>query len=152
MGGIEQSRQPAEPGGHYAWREGIRQTIVNIDPRQYITSHGVKWTESTVFPVPGGKSGNKSCSSFTLEDSEVYMNVPFTDGKDKAVFLGYKYLDDRNQVLHQEATAGWRKTSGKGRIVYIQMGHSAHEYQNPVVAQMVLNAIIWRPKADSHRP
>jgi hypothetical protein len=146
MDGIEQNRQPADAGGHYAWREGIRQTIVNIDPKHYIASHGLKWPASTVFPAPEGQKIEKSYPSFTLEDSEVYMNVPFTDGKAKTVFLGYQYLDDRNQVLHREATAGWTKTFGKGRIVYIQMGHSAHEYQNPLVAQMVLNAVAWQPK------
>ena len=147
MAGIEQSRQPADPGGHYAWRERIGQAIVNINPRHYITSHSVQWPEKTVFSSSGGNAAKKQYPSLTLEDSEVYMNVPFTDGKEKVLLLGYQYLDDRNRVQHQEATAGWVKTSGKGRIVYIQMGHTAHEYQNQAVAQMVLNAVTWRPKS-----
>jgi hypothetical protein len=71
MDGIEQSRQPAEPGGHYAWREEISQTIVNIESKHYISSHGVKWPASSDFSAPGMKPGTKSYPSFALEDSEV---------------------------------------------------------------------------------
>ena len=147
MDGIELSRQPAEPGGHYAWREGIEQTIVNLDPKHYITSNGVQWPEKTIFTPADSNLGSKEYPALRFEDSEVYMNVKFTDGRDKALLLGYKYLDDRNQVLQQQVIAGWAKPSGKGLIVYIQMGHSAHEYQNPAVAQMVLNAIVWKPRS-----
>jgi type 1 glutamine amidotransferase len=74
------------------------------------------------------------------------MNVKFTDGKEKTVLLGCKYLDDRNQVLFQQAASGWVKHSGKGWIVYLQMGHTAQEFMNPVYAHMILNAITWKPK------
>jgi len=73
------------------------------------------------------------------------MNVKFSDGRDKTILLGYKYLDDRNKVLHQQATDGWLKPSGKGWIVYLQMGHSTHEYRDASVAQMALNAVVWKP-------
>ncbi len=146
MDGIDLSRRPAAPGGHYAWREGIEQTIVNLDPKHYITSNGVQWPERTTFTATDSNLSSKEYPALKFEDSEVYMNVKFTDGRDKTLLLGYKYLDDRNQVLQQQVIAGWTKPSGKGLIVYIQMGHSTHEYQNPAVAQMVLNAIVWKPR------
>jgi type 1 glutamine amidotransferase len=43
---------------------------------------------------------------------------------------------------------GWIKRSGRGWIVYLQMGHFAEEWRNPAVAQMALNAIRWHPEAD----
>lgn len=147
MDGIDLARQPAESGGHYAWREGIRQTIVNVNPKHYITSNAVRWTEKTVFAPADSGLGEKEYPALTLADSEVYMNVKFSDGKEKTILLGYKYLDDRNQILHQQSTSGWLKPSGKGWIIYLQMGHSAHEYENAAVAQMVLNAITWNAKA-----
>jgi hypothetical protein len=145
MDAIELSRQPAEPGGHYAWREGIRQTIVNLNPQHYITSHDVQWAEKTHFVPTDSDIAGREYPALTLEDSEAYMNVKFIDGKEKTMLLGYKYLDDRNQVLHQQATAGWAKRSGKGWIIYLQPGHSTHEYENRALAQMVLNAITWKP-------
>lgn len=147
MDGIDLARQPAEPGGHYAWREGIRQTVVNVNPKHYITSNGIRWPEKTDFAATGSQLGGKECPALTIEDSEVYMNVKFSDGADKTILLGFKYLDDRNQVLHQQLTSGWIKPSGKGWIVYLQMGHSAHEYEIGAVAQIALNAVTWKPKA-----
>jgi hypothetical protein len=147
MDGIDLARQPAEPGGHYAWREGIRQTIVNVNPKHYITANGVQWPERTVFAPAGSALAEKEYPALTLEESEVYMNVNFSDGKEKTILLGYKYLDDRNQILHQQLTSGWLKPSGNGWIIYLQVGHSAHEYENAAVAQMALNAITWNAKA-----
>jgi hypothetical protein len=145
MDGIELARQPAEQGGHYAWREGIEQTIVNLNPRHYVTSHDVHWPGKTSFAAPGSHFDAKEYPALTVGDSEAYMNVKFTDGNDKTILLGSKYLDDRNQVLYQQVSEGWIKRSGKGWIVYIQMGHTTHECENTVFAQMVLNAITWRP-------
>jgi len=144
MDGIDLARQPAEPGGHYAWREGIEQTVVNLNPSHYVTGHEVQWPGKARFSTDSASSGS-DCPAFALEDSEVYMNVKFTDGRDKTILLGFKYLDDRNKVLFQQATSGWIKPSGKGWIIYIQAGHSAHEYQHPAVARMVLNAVTWKP-------
>ncbi len=144
MDGIEAAREPAEVGGHYAWREGVDQTIVNLNPSHYITSNGMQWPERTLFS-PAGSSGGKEHPAMSLKDSEVYMNVKYTDGNDKIILMGYEYLDDRNHVQFQQSTTGWIKPAGKGTIVYIQMGHNAQEYQNPVVAQLVMNAITWKP-------
>ena len=145
MDEIDLARQPADPGGHYAWREGVEQTVVNLAPKHYITSNGVPWPEATTFASTDSGDGAKKYPAMRLQDSEVYINVKFTDGRDKTILLGYKYLDDRNGVVYQQATDGWLKPSGKGWIVYLQMGHSTHEYQNVSVARMVLNAVVWKP-------
>jgi type 1 glutamine amidotransferase len=42
---------------------------------------------------------------------------------------------------------GWLKPAGTGWIVYLQMGHTTAEFENAAVAQMVLNAVNWKPGA-----
>jgi hypothetical protein len=154
--GAEQSREPAQPGGHYAWRDPIAQTIVNLNPGHYITSHDVTWPERAAYRRSDQPAGAASASAdagaereypaFTLKETEAYMNVEFTDGAEKTVLLGFRYLDDRNGALFMQDRSGWVKPSGQGWIVYLQMGHFAKEFEHPVVAQLILNAVTWTPK------
>jgi hypothetical protein len=143
--GAEKSREPAPAGGHYAWRHGVDFMVVNLNPAHYITSNRVTWPEKTFYTrsdVPGAQS---EYPAFTLKDAEPYMNVQFTDGSEKTVLLGFKYLDDRNAVLFMQDREGWAKRAGKGWVVYLQMGHTTHEFEHPAVAQMILNAVVWKP-------
>ena len=81
----------------------------------------------------------------TLERAEAYMNVAFADGREKTILLGMKYLDDRNGALYMQDHEGWLKPSGKGWIVYLQPGHFTAEFEHPIVAQLILNAVTWKP-------
>ncbi len=157
---IENAREPSEPGGHYAWREPVDITVVNLNPSHYITSHDVTWPEKTTFRTTGtspNSAGPNSTSpssgtereypALTLH-GEAYMNVLFAD-TDKTVLLGLKYLDDRNNAQYMQQAEGWLKPAGKGCIVYLQPGHFTQEFQVPAVSQMVLNAILWQPKKSS---
>jgi Trehalose utilisation len=147
--GAEHSREPAEPGGHYAWREGVALKVVNLNPDHYITRTGVSWPEMTAYRPSDEPSVGREFEALTLDPSEAYMNVAFTDGREKTVLLGFKFQDDRNGRLFMQDREGWLKRSGKGWIVYLQMGHFAEEWRNPAVAQMALNAIRWRPEAEA---
>jgi hypothetical protein len=142
--GIEKAREPSQPGDHYAWREPVTFMVVNLNPGHYITSHNVTWPQKTSYRPSDTPDGEREYAAFTLE-GEAYMNVQFTDGRDKTPLLGMKYLDDRNGVLYMQDREGWLKPSGKGWIVYLQMGHATREFQHPAVAQMVLNAVTWAP-------
>ncbi|PYR61794.1 MAG: hypothetical protein DMF85_01405 [Acidobacteria bacterium] len=144
LDGIDKAREPSQPGDHYAWRHDIDLTVVNLNPGHYITTNGVTWPEKTAYR--SGTGPERERPAFTLKDAEVYMNVPFTDGHEKTVLLGFKYLDDRNGALYMQDSEGWVKRAGKGWIVYLQMGHTTHEFEHPAVAQMVLNAIAWTPE------
>jgi hypothetical protein len=143
--GASESRNPAPLGGHYAWREHVALTVVNLAPDHYITSHEITWPEVTRYASSDRPSVEREYPSLTLEPSEAYMNVHFTDGRHKTVLLGFAYLDDRNGVLFMQDREGWLKPAGDGWIVYLQMGHFVEEWRHPVVAQLVLNAIRWRP-------
>jgi len=141
MTDIDKAREPAEPGGHYAWREPVDITVVDLNPTHYITSHDVKWPDKTKFKTDAGE---RDYPSFT-QRGEAYMNVFFSDDKAKTVLLGLKYLDDRNNVQYMQQAEGWLKPAGKGWIVYLQPGHFKEEFENPTVSQMILNAIVWKP-------
>jgi hypothetical protein len=136
MTDIDKAREPADPGGHYAWREPVEITVVNLNPKHYITSHDVTWPAKTTF-------NGHDAPSFT-ERGEAYMNVFFSD-TDKTVLLGLKYLDDRNNAQYMQQAEGWLKPAGKGWIVYLQPGHFTQEFEQPAVSQMILNAITWQP-------
>lgn len=143
--GGEISKDAAPPGGHYAWRHDQDFAVVNLNPRHYITSHDVAWPEKITYRRSSGPGAEREHPGITLKNAEPYMNVEFSDGKEKTVLLGFKYLDDRNGALFMQDTEGWVKPSGKGWIVYLQPGHTVAEFQVPTIAQMVLNAITWRP-------
>ncbi len=145
MTDIDKAREPAEPGGHYAWREPADITVVNLNPAHYITSHDVEWPDKTKFKTDAGE---RDYPAFT-QRGEAYMNVFFTDDKTKTVLLGLKYLDDRNNAQYMQQAEGWLKPAGKGWIVYLQPGHFKQEFENPAVSQMILNAITWQPNGSA---
>jgi hypothetical protein len=145
MTGIEQSREPSQPGGHYAWREPVPLTVVNLNPAHFITSQGIAWPDRTPFALSGTAEAAIDRPSFTLDRAEVYLNVQLANGRRKTVLLGMKYLDDRNGALYMQNAVGWLEPSAKGWIVYLQPGHFATEFEHPIVARMILNAIVWKP-------
>ena len=73
------------------------------------------------------------------------MNHKFTDGREKTVLCGFKYLDDRNGQLFMQDRAVWTKPYGEGEVVYLMPGHSAADFENSSFSQMILNAINWKP-------
>jgi hypothetical protein len=145
MTGIEQAREPSQPGGHYAWRDPVALTVVNVSPSHYITRTGITWPERTAFAVSGSSAAPVDLPSVTLDRAEAYMNVAHADGGEKTILLGLKYLDDRNGALYMQDHEGWLKPSGRGWIVYLQPGHFTAEFEHPVVAQLILNAVTWKP-------
>jgi hypothetical protein len=147
--GAEAARDPAPAGGHYAWREHVALEVINLAPGHFITSQDIAWPETTRYTSSDRPSAEAEYPSLTLEPAEVYMNHHFTDGRLKTVLLGFAYRDDRNGVLFMQDREGWLKPAGSGWIVYLQMGHFVEEWRQPVVAQLVLNAIRWRPDPGS---
>ncbi|HET6568610.1 MAG TPA: ThuA domain-containing protein [Rhodothermales bacterium] len=146
-----QSSGPVEPGGGYGWRHeetdgsGVTLTVVNLNPHHYITSHEVDWGEPIPYTSSDTPSVEEMAPSISLPNSEVYLNHKFTDGREKTVLMGLKYYDDRTGKLFMQDRAGWIKRQGEGEIIYLMPGHSVSDYQNPNVAQMILNAIEWQP-------
>jgi len=144
------SSGPVEPGGGYGWRDegtggaGVTLTVVNLNPGHYITSHLVNWPDTIRYTPSDFPSAGGDYPAIHLPHSEVYLNHKFTDGREKTVLMGLKYYDDRVDHTFMQDRAGWIKPQGQGMVVYLMPGHSASDYQNPNIAQIVLNAINWK--------
>ena len=139
-----EARNPVTPGGGYGWRDESL-TLVNLNPAHYITSHNVVWGDEIPYTPSDQPSVESLYPSITLHESEVYMNHKFTDGREKTVLMGFKFLDERNGQLFMQDRAGWLKRRGAGEVVYFMPGHAASDFENRSISQMILNAIIWEP-------
>ncbi len=142
-----QSRNPVEPGKGYGWVEGenITLTLVNLNPNHYITNHDVNWPDTISYTSSDSPAIENNYPSISLPDSEVYMNHKFTDGREKTVLCGLRFLDSRNNQLFMQDRAVWLKPCEKGHIIYIMPGHKPTDYKNPNIAQIILNATQWKP-------
>ncbi len=138
------AKNPVVPGGGYGWVHETL-TLVNLSPSHYITSHEVKWGEKISYTPSDQPSVEALYPSLTLHDSEVYMNHKFTDGREKTVLMGFKFVDERNGQMFMQDRAGWLKKYGKGEIIYLKPGHAASDFENRNFSQMILNAITWEP-------
>lgn len=143
------SPNPVEPGAGYGWytggkgEPGITYTVVNLNPTHFITSHDVHWPDRARYQSSDTLTVAREYPAIVLPKAEAYLNVKFTDGREKTVLCGISFTDPRTGVHFEQDRAGWCKRYGAGEIVYLQPGHFADEYANPNIAQMVLNAIIW---------
>ena len=139
------AKDPAVPGGSYAWREGVTLTVVNLNPSHYITSNQVTWGAEVGYTSSDQPSVEAQYPSISLHETEVYLNHKFTDGRAKTVLAGLKFFDDRNGELFMQDRAAWLKPYGKGQVVYLMPGHAASDFENENYSQMILNAITWEP-------
>lgn len=143
------SPTPKEPGAGYGWytggkgEPGIAQTLVNLNPHHFITSNKVTWGTTAHYQSSDALDVARDYPAIVIPKGEAYVNVKWTDGREKTVLFGFIYTDPRTQAHFEQDRSGWTKPAGAGRIVYLQPGHFAEEYQDPNIAQMVLNAIIW---------
>jgi Trehalose utilisation len=142
------AREPSVPGGHYAWKDPVEQVIVNLRPDHFVTSNAISWPSRTSYTSSDAPSIEQEYPAMILRDTEVYVNHKFTDGRAKTVLLGFRWTDDRNGAAFTQDRTGWYKRAGRGWVFYFQPGHSTQEFRNPVVAQMILNAILWKPAED----
>lgn len=79
-----------------------------------------------------------SCSSFSL-DEEPYQIEMVPD--EKEIILTYEYRD-------KEYPAGWCKTAGCGRLVYLCPGHTPEIFDCPQYRQLIRRSMAWTLKED----
>ena len=124
-------------------------TVVNLAPKHFITSNGIKYDETVSYRSATRQEVNGEFPAFVMEKSEVFHNQRNTDGDAKILLLAYR-LDEPNagelpaNVPAFEETAGWLKKTGKGWTVYLQPGHAPKDFQHPVFGQILLNALVWK--------
>jgi hypothetical protein len=143
--GIQLNKGPMEDGG-YAWKPSS-WTLVNLNPKHYITNHNVEWEKQVTYTSSDQPGVEKIYPGINLkDDSEVFINHRFTDGREKTVLCGLIYTDKATGKTYMQDRGAWIKNQGKGIIVYLMPGHCVSDYKNENVAQMVLNAINWQKK------
>ncbi|MGB2865136.1 MAG: ThuA domain-containing protein [Sedimentisphaerales bacterium] len=143
--GMQLKKGPMEDGG-YAWKAS-NWTLVNLNTKHYITNHNIKWNQQVTYSSSDQPAMEKSYPGIDLkDDSEVFINHRFTDGREKTVLCGLIYTDKDTGKTYMQDRGAWIKNQGNGTIVYLMPGHCESDYQNENIARMVLNAVNWQKK------
>jgi hypothetical protein len=141
--GMQLNKGPMEDGG-YAWKASSWK-LVNLNKKHYITNHNIEWEEQVIYTSSDQPSVEKTYPGINLkDDSEVFINHRFTDGREKTVLCGLIYTDKTTGRTYMQDRGAWIKSQGKGTIVYLMPGHCVSDYQNENITQMILNAINWQ--------
>lgn len=140
--GMQLSKGSMDEGG-YAYKASS-WTLVNLNSRHYITNHNIEWNDEVTYTSSDQPGVEKLYPCTRLkDDSEVFINHRFTDGRDKTVLCGLIYTDKATGKTYMQDRAGWIESQSKGTIVYLMPGHCVSDYQNERIAQMILNAVTW---------
>ena len=141
--GIQLNKGPMQDGG-YAWKAS-NWTLVNLNTKHYITNHNIEWNQQVTYTSSDEPAVEKLYPGIDLkDDSEVFINHRFTDGREKMVLCGLIYADKATGKTYMQDRGAWIKSQGKGIIVYLMPGHCISDYQNENIARMVLNAVNWQ--------
>jgi hypothetical protein len=139
--GVELPEGDVSQGG-YKWIESVTLDIVNLAPTHFITTNQVRYPIRLDY-ASAETAAATSLPAFRLEGTEVYLNHSFTEPR--TVLLGFKYTDAKSGKVYQQDRGGWLKPAGNGWIIYLMAGHSVKDFQNAAYAQIVLNAVVWKP-------
>lgn len=146
--GMQLNKGPMENGG-YAWKVSS-WTLVNLNTKHYITNHNIEWKDQVTYSSSDQPAVEKSYPCIELkDDSEVFVNHRFTDGREKTVLCGLIYADKATGKTYMQDRGVWIKSRDKGTIVYLMPGHCASDYQNENIARMALNAVNWQKKSQT---
>jgi hypothetical protein len=148
--GVRLDQGPMAAGG-YAYKAS-GWSLVNLNPHHYITGFQVDWGPTTAYTPSDAPSVEGAYPSIRLgDDSEVFINHKFTDGREKTVLCGVVYHDKETNRIYMQDRGAWIKQQGGGTIIYFMPGHAASDYQKNGIPQMILNAIRWTPGAAENR-
>ena len=125
--------QPYAEGG-YKYFDPADFDVVNLARGNYITSHDVKFPDKVMFD-------GKETPGFAVKDTEVYLNHVFSGPR--TMLLGIKYTDKTTGKVYEQPTAAWYRPGGRGMVFYFMVGHKPSDYDNPVYAQILANAVTF---------
>jgi hypothetical protein len=130
---ISLPNKPYAEGG-YKYFDPADFDVVNLAPGNFITTHDVTFPDKVMFE-------GKETPSFAVKETEVYLNHVFSGPR--TTLLGIKYTDKTTGKVYEQPTAGWYRPAGKGMVFYFMVGHKASDYDNPVYAQILANAVTF---------
>lgn len=117
--------------------------LVNLNPGHYVTAHQVRYPETVAYTPSDAPSAEQNLPSIRIPDTEIFLNQIFTDGRAKTVLFGFKA--EVGGRIHMQDRAGWLMPAGRGHVFYFQPGHQARDFDHPVYARILLNAVEWKP-------
>ena len=83
----------------------------------------------------------------------LYERNSITDGREKTVLFGFKFEDPDSGEVHMQDRSGWYKDKGDGWLFYFQPGHETFPvYYQPVVQQLLHNAVTWAAPSEPNCP
>jgi hypothetical protein len=142
---------PPRDHPEHPWRVigNTTHTLVNLAPGHFITTHGITYDREVAYTSPTEPKRRGRFPAIDLEKTEVFLNQQFTDGQAKTVLFGFRCTDPGTGKVIMQDTSGWLKRAGAGWVFYFQPGHSASDFADERYAQIVLNAVLWKPAADA---
>ena len=122
--------------GGYKFYDPVNLTLVNLAPKDWITTHDVHWESRAEYR-------GEDHDAIQLPATEVYVNHVLEGPR--TVLLGFKFREEKSGVAYTQDTAAWYKKAGKGWVMYFMAGHSGKEFEDPAYAQILVNAVNFRP-------
>ena len=80
-----------------------------------------------------GPSLTRNCTAFAMTEEPYQFEL---EDDRKEIFLTYTYHG-------KEYPAGWRKTFGKGKVVYLAPGHTADKFACEQYIRLIQNCMDW---------
>ena len=130
--------------GGYKWLDPVDWQVVNLAPRDHVTSHRVKYAARITYKSSDTPGREKRYPGLAFENSEVYLNHVYTEPR--TILMGLKYRDPKSGVTYMQDRAAWYKKAGQGLVMYFMPGHSAREFEDPAYAQILLNAVQFQQR------
>jgi len=121
-------------------------TMVNLQPKHFITSHQVKYDRTIEYESSDSPSRPGQFPALDFKNTEVFLHQQFTDGREKTVLFGFHGVDPATGKEYQQDRGGWYKSAGKGWVFYYQPGHRASDFEHPAYLQILHNTLTWPPE------
>lgn len=139
---LNQRDHPSAP-----WRVigNTTHTLVNLNPRHYITSHNVTYDHTLAYESSDKPSITREWPVLEFTQTEVFLNQHFTDGQEKTVLFGFVCTDPETGAQIMQDRSGWLKPVGNGWVFYFQPGHAANDFKNRNYCQILWNCLTWKP-------
>ena len=122
--------------GGYKYFDPVPLAVVNVAPKEWVTTHDVRWESRAEY-----RGEDRDAIEFPA--TEVYVNHVLSG--QHTILLGLKFVDQKSGVTYVQETAGWYKKAGKGWVMYFMAGHSGKEFEDPAYAQILTNAVNFKP-------
>jgi hypothetical protein len=121
--------------GGYKYFDDVDWEIVNLAPRDPVTTRGIK------YPLRVERAGKK-LPGYQPKPTEIYLNHVLTGPR--TPLLGLHFVHKETGKVYDQDTVAWVKPLGKGKIYYFMPGHHAEDFEHPIYAQILANAVAAR--------